>query len=274
MPRARSDARRGLAGCRRSCLRGCGTAGQRSCAAVVEGHAAKAIIEHPPMDVAEVDVPYARLRPLARVFQVSQHPPGDAALAVQEVYERLVQVCPMDHGVGPAAELAGQGAVEPVRAVGQEPLVRRHLLLGHVAVQEDVGAQPQIEVMPGEVRNLGRVLLQAVDERLAVVVIAEQIMKAAPRMLGGEPLEPMVSGLDRCVNARQRGPAKIENVAAQHHHRRLPRRCADRFRIPRRIAPPGEHVQVGDEAYSMHHAISVADWTIRCKSGEWGVGSG
>ena len=75
-------------------------------AAVVERHTAITIVEHAAVDVPEEYLPHARLRSLARVFQISQHPPGDAALAVQQIGQRAVQLGAMHHLVGPAAELA------------------------------------------------------------------------------------------------------------------------------------------------------------------------
>ena len=80
----------------------------------------------------------------------------------------------------------------------------------------------------------------------------------------------MESGFDGVVNAGQRGPAKVEDVAAQHQHRRPPRRRADRFSVPRRLAPPGENVQIGNETDALRHGISVAD----CEGASKGRGEG
>ena len=101
---------------------------------------------------------------------------------------------------------------------------------------------------------------QKIQERLAIVVVAQQVVDVAPRMVGRQPLEPMKGGLDRVFQGRQGGPAKIENIAAQHQHRRPLHRLANGFGIARGVGPPGEKVQIGDETDAVDHALSIADW--------------
>ena len=82
---------------------------------------------------------------------------------------------------------------------------------------------------------------------MVAVVIALHEVKIAPRIAADEIVDP-AEGMLHCVMGRgQRGPAKIENVAAQNERLGLAGSGVNGLLVPRRLGAAGTEMKVGEE---------------------------
>ena len=122
--------------------------------------------------------------------------------------QRLVQAGSMDHFIDASFELALQRSMQPSRTILQQILVSRLFLLDRVAVEKDIRPKAEIEVVPGKVGDESCVLIQVFQERLAIVMIAKQVVNLALRVLARQTLQPVKGRLDRVFQGRQSRPGK------------------------------------------------------------------
>ena len=84
-------------------------------------------------------------------------------------------------------------------------------------MEEDAVAQPNVIAVPGQVVGLPLQPHQPVDEHLVVVVVAQHQVELAAGRRGQQGIEPLGRPAHR-AGRRQRQPAEVEDVAAEHEN--------------------------------------------------------
>jgi len=197
--------------------------------------------------VAEIDVLNAGFGAKLNPAEIAQYAVSNTAAGVGDFAGQTVKARAHGQVVKHVAHLATTFVIRPVFAMFFQAGVAHCWVIGSVAMKKHIAALTENIGVDGQVGSRRTIGFQSGDKAAIAIVVALNKVKIAARIAANEVVDPANSMADRFVGARQSGPAKIENIAAEYKRFGMSRGGVDCRLMPWRLGTARAKVKVGQK---------------------------